>query len=103
MAIGLDKYIEISPGIRGGRPRLASKRITVADVVLMNLRLDLSLEEIAVKYDLPLAAVYSAMAYYHDHRAEIDASIENDRAFVEAFKRNNVSPLQEKLKALKRG
>ncbi len=103
MAIGLNKYIEITPGICGGRPRLASRRITVADVVLMNLRLDLSLEEIAVKYDLPLAAAYSAMAYYHDHRAEIDDSIKNDRAFVRAFKRNNVSPLQEKLKALKRG
>ena len=103
MAVGLDKYIEITQGIRGGRPRLASTRITVADVVLMNLRLDLSLEEIAVKYDLPLAAVYAAMAYYHGHRVEIDASIENDEAFVEAFKRNNPSPLQEKLRALKRG
>ncbi len=103
MAVGLDKYIEIAQGIRGGRPRLTSTRITVAEVVLMNLRLDLSLEEIAVKYDLHLAAVYAAMAYYHGHRAEIDASIENDETFVEAFKRNNPSPLQEKLKALKRG
>ena len=103
MVIGLDKYIEITPGVRGGRPCLASTRITVADVVLMNLRLDLSLEEISVKYDLPLASVYAAMAYYHDHRVEINDSIENDRSFVEAFKRNNPSPLQKKLKALKSG
>jgi len=57
--------------VRSGKPRLASTRITVADVVLMNLRLDLSLEEIAATYDLPLAAVYAAMAYYHDHRDDI--------------------------------
>ena len=56
----------------------------------------LSLEEILVKYNLPLAAVYAAMAYYHGHRTEIDDSIENDKSFAEAFKRNNSSPLQEK-------
>lgn len=99
----LDRYIEISPDMRGGKPRLAGTRITVADVALMNLRLGQSLEEIAGKYDLPLAAVYTAMAYYHDHRAEIDRSIEEDITFVEAFRQNNPSPLQEKLKVLRGG
>jgi predicted DNA-binding protein YlxM (UPF0122 family) len=42
---------------------------------------DLSLEEISVKYNLPLAAVYAAIAYYHDHRTVIDDSIENDKSF----------------------
>lgn len=97
----LDRYIEISSDIRGGKPRLAGTRITVADIALMNLRLGQSLEEIAGKYDLPLAAVYTAMAYYHDHRAEIDRSIEDDIIFAEAFRQNNPSPLQEKLKALR--
>ena len=96
MLIGPDKYIEITPGVRGKRPCLTATRITVADIVLMNLRLDLSLEEISVKYNLPLAAVYAAMAYYHGHRTEIDDSIENDKSFAEAFKHNNSSPLQEK-------
>ena len=99
----LDRYIEITPDVRGGKPRLADTRITVADIVLMHLRLGQSLEEIAGKYDLPLAAVYAAMAYYYDHRAEIDRAIEEDMAFAEAFQRNNPSPLQEKLKALRGG
>ena len=89
MVIGLDKYIEITQGVLGNRPCLTSTRITVADIVLMNLRLDLSLEEISGKYNLPLAAVYAAMAYYHGHRTEIDDSIENDKSFAEAFKHNN--------------
>ncbi|MFN8455241.1 MAG: DUF433 domain-containing protein [Anaerolineae bacterium] len=97
----LDRYIEITPGVRSGKPRLANTRLTVADIVLMHLRLGQSLEEIAGKYELSLAAVYAAMAYYHDHRVAIDQSIEEDVAFAEAFRHNNPSPLQDKLKALR--
>jgi hypothetical protein len=57
--------------------------------------------EIAGKYDLPLAVVYAAMAYYYDHQEEIDRSIAEDRAFAEAFRQNNVSPLRSKLHAQK--
>jgi uncharacterized protein (DUF433 family) len=103
MAIALDRYIETTPDIRGGRPRIANTRITVADVALMYLRLGQSLEEIAGKYDLPLAAVYAAMAYYYDHRDEIDRSIAEDRAFAEIFRNNNPSPLRARLQSLKHG
>jgi uncharacterized protein (DUF433 family) len=102
MAIALDRYIDTSPDVRGGRPRIADTRLTVADVVVMYLRLGQSLEEIAGKYDLPLAAVYAAMAYYYDHQAEIDRSITADHDFAEAFRNNNPSPLRAKLQALKR-
>ena len=96
----LNGHIEIMSDIRGGKPRLLGTRITVDDVVLMHLRLGQSLEEIAGKYGLSLAAVYAAMAYYYDHREEVDQRIESDQAFAEAFHRNNPSPLREKLRAL---
>jgi len=99
----LDRHIEITSDVRGGRPRIAGTRITVADVVIMHLRLSQSLEEIAGKYDLDLADVYAAMAYYYDHRSEIDGSIEADEAFAEAFRRNNPSLLQARLRALYSG
>lgn len=99
----LDRHIECTPGMRGGKPRLAGTRLTVADVVLMHLRLGQSLEEIAGTYDLSLAAVYAAMAYYYEHQAAIDQSIEDDRAFADALRRTHPSPLHEKLEALKRG
>ena len=99
----LDRHIEIIPDVRGGRPRIAGTRITVADIVIMHLRLGQSLEEIAGKYDLDLADVYAALAYYYDHRSEIDGSIEADEAFAEAFRRNNPSLLQAKLRALHSG
>jgi len=93
-------HIEHNPNIRGGKPYLAGTRLTVADIVLMHLRMGQSLEEIAGKYSLSLAAVYAAMAYYYDHREEVDRDIKEDNAFAEAFQRGNPSPLQEKLKAL---
>jgi len=103
MAVDLDRYIETTPEIRGGRPRIADTRIAVADIALMYLRLGRSLEEIAGKYDLPLAAAYAAMAYYFDHREELDRSIADDQAFAEAFRNDNPSPLRAKLQALKDG
>jgi uncharacterized protein (DUF433 family) len=103
MAIALDRYIETTPDIRSGRPRIADTRIAVADVVLMYLRLGQSLEEIAGKYDLPLAAVYAAIAYYYTHQSEIDQSIAADQAFAEAFRNNNPSPLRAKLQSLRHG
>lgn len=71
----LEEHIEIMPEIRGGEPRSAGTRISVADVVIMHSRMGQSLEEIAVKYQFPLAAAHAAMVYYYDHRAEIDAKI----------------------------
>ena len=99
----LNGHIEVMPTVRGGKPHLTGTRITVDDVVVMHYRLGQSLEEIAGKYDLSLAAVYSAMAYYYDHRDEIDRRVQEDQAFVEAFRRANPSPLQEKLQALRYG
>jgi uncharacterized protein (DUF433 family) len=103
MVAVIEEHIEIAPGIRGGKPHIKGTRMTVADIVLLHLRLGQSLEEVAGKYDLPLAAIHAAMAYYYDHRMDIDRSLEDDRAFAEAFRRNNISPLQAKLKALGSG
>ncbi|MCC7161923.1 MAG: DUF433 domain-containing protein [Anaerolineae bacterium] len=96
----LDEHIELTPEVRNGKPRIAGTRITVADVVIMHWRMGQSLDEIAGKYNLPLAAAHAAMVYYYDHRKEIDESINQDQAFVEALRRENPSLLQAKLKAL---
>ncbi len=102
MAAVLDGHIEMTPGTRGGKPRISGTRITVADIVIMRFRLNQSLEEIAGVYDLPLAGVHAAMAYYYDHREEIDKSIAADEAFADEARRNNPSLLREKLRALGR-
>jgi uncharacterized protein (DUF433 family) len=100
-ALTLDRHIETDADTRGGKPRIAGTRITVSDVVLMHVKLGESLEQIAGKYRLPLASLHAAMAYYYDHRAEIDRQMEEEEAYVEAFRNSNVSLLQAKLKALR--
>lgn len=99
----MSDYIETTPGTRGGKPKISGTRITVADVVLMHRRLGRALEEISGTYDLPLAAVYAAMAYYYDHKDEIDQSLDEEEGMADAFKKNNSSRLREKLEALSHG
>ena len=79
-------HIEITPGVAGGKPRIAGHRITVQDVVVWHERLGLSADEIASEYGLSLAEVYAALAYYYDHREEIDRSARADEAFVAALR-----------------
>jgi uncharacterized protein (DUF433 family) len=98
----MSNYIEVTPGTRGGKPRISGTRITVADI-LMHRRLGRALEEIAGTYDLPLAAVYASMAHYYDHKDEIDRSLDEEESLAEAFKNNNPSRLREKLQALSHG
>ena len=93
----LDKHIEITPGIAGGKPRIAGRRITVQNIVIWHERMGMSADEISSEYDLTLADVYAALAYYFDHVEEINKSIREGEAFVEEMRKKNVSVLEQKL------
>ena len=67
----LDDHIEITPGICSGKPRIAGHLITVAHIAIWHERLGKCADEIATEYDLTLADVYAALAYYFDHREEL--------------------------------
>jgi uncharacterized protein (DUF433 family) len=95
------EYIEIAADVRSGKPRIAGTRIAVEDVAVLHLKLGYSLVEIAGKYDLSLASVYAAMAYYFDHQDEINERKVQEDELVEVFKQNHPSRLQEKLKQLR--
>ena len=101
MKVTLNQHIEITPGVRSGKPRIAGTRMTVADIATMYLRMGQSLEEIAGKYQLSLAAVHAAMAFYYDHREEIDQRTADAEAFAEAERLKHPSLLQEKLEAMR--
>jgi len=58
----------------------------------------LSPDEIALDYGLALADVYAALTYYHDHRAEIDASIAASDASIADLRHRKPSRLLEKLR-----
>lgn len=98
----ITEHIEITPGVLGGKPRIAGHRIAVAQIAQMYLKMGESIEDIARDYNLSPASVHAAMSYYYDHREEIDHRTAMGDAFVEELKRNSPpSPLQEKLRAIR--
>jgi uncharacterized protein (DUF433 family) len=89
MATGLEGHITSTPGICGGKPCIAGHRIRVMDIVLLDEK-GYAPEEIVLYYpQLTLAQVYAAMAYYHDHHAEIREQIRQSEAVVDTFKREH--------------
>jgi len=71
----LDRHIERNAN---GRPQIAGRRVTVADIAILHLRQGESIEAIAENFDLAPAAVAAALAFYFDHKDEIDKAIEDE-------------------------
>ncbi len=97
----LDQHIETRPDIAGGKPRITGHRITVRDIVIWHERLGKSVDEIASDYGLTLADVHAALAYYFDHRADIDKDMADGQAFAESLRHATPSKLKHKLNAEK--
>ena len=79
-------HIEITPGVCGGKPRIAGHRIRVQDIAIWTEE-GRSPDEIAADFpQLSLGEIYAALAYYHDHREQIDRDIRVDEEFFERVK-----------------
>jgi uncharacterized protein (DUF433 family) len=98
----IGEYIAVQPGYCGGKPHIAGHRIKVQHIAVWHERLGMTPEEIVATYpSIALPAVYAALAYYHSHRADIDADIEADEQFVAELKAKvGTSGLQQKLAEL---
>jgi len=82
----LIEHIESTPGVCGGKPRIAGTRIRVQDVVGWAEQ-GLSPDEIVSGYPhLTLADVHAALAYYYDHREVIDQQMKDADEFVAEMK-----------------
>lgn len=64
--------IAINPNVRSGRPYIVGTTVTVADVVIVKLYHGQDADGIAEWYGLTLPQVYAALAYYYDHKADMD-------------------------------
>jgi uncharacterized protein (DUF433 family) len=80
-------HLAKDPGYRGGAPRIAAHGLRVSGIVQM-YRAGMTPEAISEAYqDLPLGAVFSALAYAADHPEEIEAEIAaEERNTAEAMK-----------------
>jgi uncharacterized protein (DUF433 family) len=94
------KHIEITPGVCGGKPRIAGHRIRVQDIVLWHERLGYVPDEIVSKYpQLTLGDVHAALAYYHDNREAIRRDIDEGETLAQTLQQDTPSKLLHKLVA----
>lgn len=91
-------HIVATPKVAHGRPRVAGHRIRVQDIAVWYERMNMSADEIAEQFDLTLGQVHAALAYYFDHRQEIQRDLEQDRHLIAREKRRTPSLVQAKLK-----
>jgi uncharacterized protein (DUF433 family) len=104
MLATIKEHIDATPGVCGGKPRIAGHRIRVMDIVVCHEGQGMSPDEILAFYPgLSLADVHAALAYYFDHRDEIQGDIESEQRFVEELRRNTPSLLQDKLQRRRAG
>lgn len=77
--IDIGTLIEQTPGIAGGRPRIAGTGVSVRRIVGWH-HLGLSPEEIVLQIPhLTLARVHAALAYYYANQPAMDAEIAAER------------------------
>ena len=81
-------HITRTPGICGGKPCIAGRRIRVQDVYEWHETLGLTAAEIAREYNLSLAQVHAALTYAFENLDQILADIEASEKNVESFKRD---------------
>ena len=92
----LGDRIVATPGVRGGKPRIAGHRITVSDIAIWHERMAMSPDEIVSEYPtITLSDVHAALAYYFDHRDEVDREIREGQEFAEKLRAGAPSIFEE--------
>ncbi len=77
MAATAYRYLVNIPGVRGGKTVVEGTRVGVHDVIGL-LQNGETIDSVCSEYCLPgitKAQVYECLAYYEDHRTEIDSLI----------------------------
>ena len=69
-------HIVLVEGVLGGEAILEGTRIAVWHIVGYYYKVGMSVEDILAEWEyLNPAAIFSALAYYHDHKEEIDRTL----------------------------
>lgn len=82
--------IATNPQVRSGRPYLVGTTLTVMDIAIARIYHSQDADGIADWYGLSLPQVYAALAYYYDHKSEMDEQIGTQIRRSEALKANRV-------------
>jgi uncharacterized protein (DUF433 family) len=82
--------ITSDPKVRSGRPCIAGTGVRVSDVAMVMLFHTQDPGEIAAWFGLSLAQIHAALAYYYEHKPELDADIRQQLATAEEYKEKRI-------------
>jgi len=88
-------HITKTPGVCGGKPCVAGRRIRVQDVYIWYELMAMSDDDIAQEYDLTLAQIHAALTYAFENLEQIKADIEESDRVAEAFKQQHPDKLKK--------
>jgi uncharacterized protein (DUF433 family) len=92
------EHIAKTPAVCGGRACIAGHRIRVMDIAVLYEKRGLAPEEIAHQYPgITLADVHAAVAYFLDHRQEIEEEFRQDEDAARRLLARRPSKVQAKL------
>jgi uncharacterized protein (DUF433 family) len=90
------KRYRIVPGTESEiheEPHIQGSRVTVRDVHARVEQRGLAPERVAERYNLDIADIYEALAYYHNNPAEMrEVEERHERAVAEAKDRSSLTP-----------
>jgi uncharacterized protein (DUF433 family) len=76
-----------------GEPHIEGSRITVRDIHTRVEQRGLAPEQVAERYNLDIADIYEALAYYHSNPEEMRrVEKRHERAAAEARERSSLTP-----------
>ena len=86
--------ITVEPGKCGGRPCIRGLRIRVKDIVQWYDLLKMDADEIAAAYDLELADIFAALAYYYHNRVMLQETWAKEELLVEELRKEIPSKIK---------
>ncbi len=93
------EHIVATPGVCGGKPRIAGHRITVQNIAIWHERGGMTPDEIVDQHPgITLADVYAALAYYWDHVDEVKAEILAGERIADELREKSTSLVADKLR-----
>src|SRR5574341_1085739 len=84
MVVLIIEHMVQTPGVCGGKPRIDGTRMRVSDVAIYH-HAGMTVQAMCEQFELTPGQVYSALAYYYDHKNEIDQQIADATSFADQY------------------
>jgi uncharacterized protein (DUF433 family) len=84
------QVIAVNPKVRSGRPFVIGTSVTVIDIAMAKNYHNQDADGIADWYGLTLPQVYGALAYYYEHKTELDQTIRVQIKQAEGLKEKRI-------------